>query len=251
MKRRMEFAVGKQKLVGDLYLPDGLPASYPCVVTSHGYKSNRNSEKWQQVGARLPAAGIGVFTFDHRGALNGESDGKFENTTLSARLVDLQAALAAINQVPEIDHHRLGLLGSSLGGMDVLLTKNENIRCKVVMSTPFRIPPPTEVMRSAFTQQGYWDYADGTRIRKEFYADLVKFDVIAEISRDNYPLLIIHGDLDELVPRHHARILFDNAGAPLKSLHTVDGADHSFSDLEKLNEALSYAFDWFRRYLTG
>jgi uncharacterized protein len=248
MPKRVEFPVANQRLAGDLYLPDK-SGSCPCVITSHGYKSNRQSEKWQQVGLRLPLEGIGVLTFDHRGALNGESDGKFEDTTLSVRIADMLAAIDYVSRVPQIDHLRIGLLGSSLGGVDVIVTHNQMVKAKVVMSTPFRIPPPSEAMKTAFEKQGYWDYQDGARIKKEFYADLDKYDVIAAISQEKCPLLIMHGNLDETVPRHHARILLDSAGSKEKDLHMIDGADHSFSDLDKMNEALSYAFDWFKRYL--
>jgi uncharacterized protein len=249
MERRLEFLVGKQKVVGDLYLPEGLPAPFPCVITSHGYKSNRKSEKWLQVGRRLPLEGVSVLTIDHRGALNGESDGLFENTTLSTRIEDLRAAIETVSQIPEINRARLGLMGSSLGGMDVLMNNNATVNVKVVMSTPFRISPPSEAMKTAFEKQGYWDYLDGTRIRRDFYEDLNKHDVIAKLSRENCPLMVIHGDLDELVPRHHSRVIYENTGSSSKALHLIAGADHSFSDLVKLNEALACAFDWLKRYL--
>jgi uncharacterized protein len=251
MKRRVEFPVANQKLAGDLYLPEDISGPFPCVITSHGYKSNRQSEKWIQVGLRLPLEGIGVLAFDHRGALHGESDGIFENTTLSARIENMAAAINYVSQIPEIDPSRIGLLGSSLGGVDVILTQSESVRTKVIMSTPFRIPPPSESMKSAFANKGYWDYEDGTRIRKEFYEDLNNHDVIAHIEQEKCPLLIIHGNLDETVPRHHSIVLLERAGSKIKVLHMIDGADHSFSELDKLNQALSYAFDWFKKYLAA
>jgi uncharacterized protein len=249
MKKRVEFSFAGQKLVGDLYLPDNISAHCPCVITSHGYKSNRKSEKWQQVGLRLSLEGIAVLTLDHRGALNGESDGIFENTTLTARLEDISAAINYASQIPEIDSHRLGLMGSSLGGVDVILAENERVKARVILSTPFRIPPPSEAMKSAFANNGYWDYGDGTRIRKEFYEDHNSYDLIAAVKRETCPLLIIHGNLDETVPRHHSTVIFESAGSKIKDLKMVDGADHSFSELEKLNQALGYAFDWFKKYL--
>jgi|GEM_PF-4682428 len=75
-QRRFEFLVGTQRLVGDIHLPDDFTGPFPCVICSHGYKSHRNSEKYFQIGYRFPIEGIAVLRFDHRGALNGESDGR-------------------------------------------------------------------------------------------------------------------------------------------------------------------------------
>jgi len=249
MQRRLEFFIEKQRLVGDIHLPDNTTGSFPCVITSHGYKSHRDSEKYFQIADRFPLEGIAVFRFDHRGALNGESDGEFEDTTLSRRVEDLLAAIETLSGVSEVDSSRLGLLGSSLGGMDVLLAKSSRVKAKVVMATPFAFPQPSEEMKSAFKEKGYYDYDDGSRIRKEFYEDTQRYDLREEIREIGCPLLVMHGDLDELVPRHHAEVLYNAAGAEIKDLKMIEGADHAFTDLEKLDEVLGYALDWFKKYL--
>lgn len=97
-----------------------------------------------------------MLRFDHRGALNGESDGDFQDTTLSRRLEDLLAAIDALGEVREIDSNRLGLLGSSLGGMDVLALRSERVKAKVAMATPFTFPPPSDEMKSAVVEKGYY-----------------------------------------------------------------------------------------------
>jgi len=249
MQRRLEFQIEKEKLVGDLHLPENIPSSFPCVITSHGYKSHRDSDKYFQIGHRFPLEGIAVYRFDHRGALNGESDGEFEDTTLSKRIEDVTAAIDAIASVPQIDSNRLGLLGSNLGGMDVLLVRSDRVKARVVMATPFTFPPPSDEMKSAFREKGYYDYSDGTRIRKEFYEDIQQYNLQEEVKKIKCPILIIHGYLDELVPRHHAEVLYKLAGSDIKELIMVEGADHAFSELEKLNEVLGYALAWFKKYL--
>jgi len=110
MQRRVEFSVGNQKLIGDLHLPEGFEGLFPCVITSHGYKSRRESEKYFQIGHRFPLEGIAVLRFDHRGALGGESEGKFEDTTLTGRVEDLMAAIEFSTKIREIDSQRLGLV---------------------------------------------------------------------------------------------------------------------------------------------
>jgi cephalosporin-C deacetylase-like acetyl esterase len=85
MQRRLEFQIGKERLVGDTHLPDNLTGPFPCVITSHGYESHRDSERYFQIGNRFPLEGIAVYRFDYRGALNGESDGEFEDTTIRGK----------------------------------------------------------------------------------------------------------------------------------------------------------------------
>jgi len=249
MQQRLEFWVGSQRLVGDLHLPDNSTAPIPCVVTSHGYKSHRDGDKYMQIACRFPLEGIAVLRFDHRGALNGESDGEFRDTTLSRRAEDLLAAIGALDGIREIDPNRLGLLGSSFGGMAVLVAKSEKVKAKVAMATPFAFPPPSEEMRSALAEKGYYQYPDGSRINKEFFEDVRRLDLTEEVRQTRCPLLIIHGDLDEVVPRHHARVLYQAAGSQTKDLRMIEGGDHSFTDPGTLNKVIRLALDWFKLYL--
>ena len=249
MEQRIEFLVGNQRVVGDIHLPDDFHEPFPCVICSHGYKSHRNSEKYFQIGHRFPLEGIAVLRFDHRGALSGESDGKFEDTTLSGRVEDILAAIGALSKVREIDSGRLGLFGSSLGGMDVLIAKSEKVKAKVISSTPFAFQQPSEAIERSFAEKGYYEYPDGSRINKEFYEDFKQYDPKEEVKKIRCPLLIIHGDLDELVPRHHAKVLYQLAGTQIKELKMIEGGDHAFTDLDKLNLIIRLALDWFKQYL--
>ena len=249
MQQRVEFLIGSQRLVGDIHLPDNFAVPFPCVVTSHGYKSHRGSEKYIQIGYRFPLEGIAVLRFDHRGALNGESDGEFQDTTLSRRVEDLLAAIGALEKIREIDSNRVGLLGSSLGGMVVLAVKSDKAKAKVAMATPFSFPLPSDEMKSAFLEKGYYQYPDGSRISKEFYEDIRQHDLIEAVRQTQCPLLLIHGDLDEMVPRHHVKVLYQATGAEIKDLKMIEGGDHSFTDLDKLNHVLRFALDWFKAYL--
>ena len=61
MQRRIEFGIGKERLVGDIHLPDSVSGPFPCVITSHGYKSHRDSEKYFQIGHKFPLEGIAVY----------------------------------------------------------------------------------------------------------------------------------------------------------------------------------------------
>ena len=74
MQKRVDFFVGSEKLVGDLHLtpppgnrsgslPERSGESLPCVITSHGFGSNRKKGKWPQIAQRFSSEGIAVFNF--------------------------------------------------------------------------------------------------------------------------------------------------------------------------------------------
>jgi fermentation-respiration switch protein FrsA (DUF1100 family) len=248
MLKELCFCIGPQKLVGNLHLPEDQDGPFPCVITSHGYKSRRNSSKYVRIGNFFSVAGIAVFRFDHRGALGGDSDGKFEDTTLSVRIEDLRAALDALDNMSELNLRRLGLLGSSLGGMDVLAIRDERIKVKVVMATPFELLV-TDQMKSVMIGKEYYQYPDGSRIKKDFFNDMKQYDLIAEVKNISYPLLIIHGDLDEIVPLYHAEAIYKAVCQGNRSLKIIKGGDHAFTDPDRLEEVLIHSREWFQRYL--
>ncbi len=133
--------------------------------------------------------------------------------------------------------------------MDVLIAKSEKVKAKVILATPFAFPQPSEDMKHSFVEKGYYEYPDGSRINKEFYEDFRRYDLKEEIKKVSCPLLITHGDLDELVPRHHAKVLYQTAGAQIKDLKMIEGGDHAFTDLDKLNLVIRSALDWLKQYL--
>jgi fermentation-respiration switch protein FrsA (DUF1100 family) len=56
------------------------------------------------------------------------------------------------------------------------------------------------------------------------------------------PLLVIHGDADELVPLEHAQSLYQKAREP-KELKIIPGAGHRM----RLNEAaMDFVLDWLK-----
>lgn len=250
MQRRFELLVENQKLVGDLFLPDSFEKPFPVMICSHGFATNRKRGKWPKIAERFPQKGIAVINFDHRGAIDGESDGEFEDTTLTKRVEDLRAAIDYLAEIKEIDSQRIGLLGSSLGGLTILaLPKDERIKAIVLLATPIVFPRLRFKARESLEKLGYYQYPDGSKIKREFYEDLEKYNFQEEAKKIDCPLLIIHGYLDELVCRHQARVLYEVAGSQTKELKFIEGGDHAFTDLDKLNEVLVLSLDWFKKYL--
>src|SRR3972149_4115310 len=82
------------------------------LIMAHGFSSNKNTKNFVKLSEMLRTKGISSFRFDFWG--HGESDGKFENITISEAVDDI---LNAIKFVKELGYKNIGLLGSSFGGI--------------------------------------------------------------------------------------------------------------------------------------
>jgi pimeloyl-ACP methyl ester carboxylesterase len=84
------------------------------------------------------AAGIATLAFDYR--YTGASDGQpRQHISIRGQCRDVAAALAHLGSVPEVDRERIGLWGTSLGGMNVLRVAAERddvaaavVQCPIV-----------------------------------------------------------------------------------------------------------------------
>jgi dipeptidyl aminopeptidase/acylaminoacyl peptidase len=133
MQRPVAFHSEGVRLVGDLYLPDGLAAGErrPGVVLCHGYTGVK--DLYLPDNARvLNQAGYAVLTFDYKGW--GASDGTPRSRLAPyGRVADVQAALTFLGAQPEVDPDRLGIYGTSYGGATVVWTAaiDARVRCTV------------------------------------------------------------------------------------------------------------------------
>ncbi len=108
------------------------------MIASHGLLSSKDSDKYIALGEALSQKGMALLRFDFRGC--GESDGKWEENTVSGRIADLKSAIDWVRPSLALGD-RIGLLGSSLGGYVTLIvaSADREIRAAVMWSTPFHL----------------------------------------------------------------------------------------------------------------
>jgi alpha-beta hydrolase superfamily lysophospholipase len=197
------------------------------IVACHGLYSNKDSQKYMEMGEYYSKQGYNLLRFDFRGC--GKSIGDFYQSTLTNRLNDLRDVLLYLR-----DHYSnpcIGLFGSSLGGVVSILTATQNqwpkIHVVVVWSTPC-----------------FFDGLEELPI--EFKTDFGKYDILEAASRLP-PTLFIHGTKDTLVPLSHAQNLYKRAPSP-KKINFFD-TDHGFSSPEERQKALLLSLSWYGTYL--
>lgn len=121
------------KLVGDLYLPDGLkPGEQRAgIVLCHGYTGVK--DLYLPDNARvLNEAGYVVLTFDYKGW--GESEGTPNRLAPYSRVADVQAAITFLQLQGNVDEDRIGIYGTSYGGATVTWVGAVDQRVKCVVS---------------------------------------------------------------------------------------------------------------------
>ena len=231
-------------IFGNLHLPG---EKAPCVITLHGLESSKDSGKWPTIASRLYDEGYACLRFNFRGCGEGpeRSEGRLEDVSLTGRIKDYSAALQFLQDTGRVNMHRLGVIGSSFGGMVAVAAHDKRVKAMVTLSTPYKITPvdkpqiPKEV--------NYVEPPSGRGLKKQFYEDLRKYDLLKAI-RSAPPILILHGSSDEVVLLEHSQKLYEAAAEP-KRLETIEGADHVFSQSEHLDKVIDLGLEWFKKYL--
>jgi uncharacterized protein len=184
------------------YAPGGAGAAAPVLLWSHG--NGGNVANREDVIVALAARGLDVFAYDYRGY--GNSDGK---PTEPGVHLDAEAAwddLASRGVAPG----RIVCFGESLGGaVSIALATRRRCAAVIVVST-------------------FTSLRDVARQHYGALATLAgkQFDAASRVATIGVPILIAHGDQDEIVPYALGERLFALAAEP-KRFVPVAGKQHN------------------------
>ncbi len=214
------------------------------IIMSHGFTGDK--DEWgmfPQTAAEFSDAGFAVFRFDFGGS--GESD--ITSITVEKQTNDLKSA---IDFVKEKGFDNIGLFGLSMGGLCSVLACGGDIKALVLWAPVTKAKTPTVLkngdLMSELKEKGY--IVIRNRVGKEFRIDekyLTERQSLNQkeiLSRLNIPVLIIHGDRDDIVPVTHSK----EAMAYLKKgskLEIIEGADHGFNGF--VPEVTDISRNWF------
>ena len=236
-----------------LSMPD-VPTTRLAVLC-HGFLSGKNSTTNKTLTRLLNEQGIATFRFDFFG--QGDSDGPFEKLTTT---LAVQQAQAALDLVAARGYDRIGLVGSSFGGLVAILTAAQRhdiaclaLKCPVVdFAEELRLTlGPEELARwqTTNTIPNILGGPDRVRLRYAFYEDCLRQIAYGPAERITAPTLIVQGEQDECVPVHQSRRLRD-ALRGLKRLDLLPGADHQFTRVDDFHQMTTSISDWLSTHLT-
>ena len=241
--------VDNLRLVGRLYLPNkGEPPPYPAVCICHGIPSGKpdpNDRGYPALAERVCQQGLVAFIFNFRGT--GASGG---NLDILGWARDLKAAVDYLYPLSEVDRSRLSLLGFSGGAAVSIFAAAHDARVSSLVSCA--CPAEFTFLNRTDNPQPIIDHlrSIGAIRDRDFPGSAEEwFDGFRRVRPVDYisgiaprPLLLMHGNRDEVVDVSHAHRLYDRAGEP-KQLIVVEGAGHR---LRQNDEAINIATDWLK-----
>lgn len=180
------------------------PEGEPVILFLHGNAQEVYS--WSLVREDLAPLGCRLLLIDYRGY--GKSEGKPHEQGL---YLDGRAALDWLRS-QGVDHEEIIVFGKSLGG---------GVACEISQDLPLR----ALVLESTFTslervaRKLFPLLPLGVRLKERYVS-------IEKIKRTRSPVLVIHGDRDELIPVEEGLELYRAAPEP-KELYLVPGAGHN------------------------
>ena len=238
------FLVERKTLFGNLHLPKA--RNPPCIITLHGLESSKDGTKWPMIATQLCKVGIACFRFSFRGCGEGsqKSEGVFSDTTLTNRIKDFSMTLKFLANLKQVNMGKLGVIGSSFGGMVAIASNNTPVHALALLSTPYTLE---EIMNQLVKGEKYYYLPSGNKLKREFFIDLQQYDLL-ENMKTLSPTLIIHGGKDQLVPVEHAIKLYNYSKDP-KKIQIIRGANHRFSQIEHREKMCRAITEWFSIWL--
>ncbi len=155
---------------------------------------------------------VSVFVFDYRGYGNSEGAPSEQGLYL-----DAEAAL-------EYTRNRTGLEPE-----EGIVYFGRSLGAAVAVELATRYPPRALVLESPFTS--IQDMAQKThpvvsRLVPLSFIVQSRFDALAKIRQVHKPVMVLHGDQDDLIPIDMGRALFEAANEP-KAFYSIRGAGHN------------------------
>jgi len=174
--------------------PAAAAAPFPAVIFAHG--NGELIDHWLSPFAVLPRAGIGVLLIEYPGY--GRSGGSPTQQSITSALVAGYDFLAAQS---DVDSRRVVAYGRSLGGGAV---------CALALERPLA----GLILESTFTSVR----SLAPRFGLPGILVLDPFDNLSAVEQLDLPILVLHGERDQLIPVAHGESLARAAGSELVRL---------------------------------
>jgi dipeptidyl aminopeptidase/acylaminoacyl peptidase len=223
MKRNFTLKVDNLSLPGEVYFPENPRNPSPGLILCHGIPSGQPATSddagYPGLAERFCAAGFITLIFNFRGTHGTEG-----NLDMLGWTRDLEAAIDYLAGLNEVDKSHLCLLGSSAGAaVSVYVAANApRVSALITLACPAEFDFMTDKNRATATIDHFRSIGV---IRDAGFPPsvdnwLAGFSQVAPVKWIDKisprPLLLIHGDQDDLVPVKHARRLFEKAREPKK-----------------------------------
>ena len=228
------------------------------VIVCHGFNESKEKDLIKKFCEALNKEGFNAFRFDFSG--NGESEGSFENSCFTKEADDLNAVVEFFS----IRKYQIEtVVGYSTGGTAAILQVARDERIKsIILVAPRIYPSKSTVARkiekkynktlSEIIKDPKLKYPITTEFRsgkrsfsRQYVEELAILDVIVHLKQVKVPIVMLHGNKDQIVNMGETKHAFQAANKP-KEFIEIDGADHTFSNPVQMEEMISKALQWLK-----
>ena len=227
------------------------------VFIMHGLGGFKEQDHIKTFADAFREKGFTVIRFDTTNSI-GESDGKYEDATLTSYYSDLEDVIDWAKK-QEWYQHPFTLLGSSLGGISVVLyaEKHPQDILALVPSSPVVSGKLSVETEKKYHAESFADWEKsgwretksvskpGVIKRLPFSAmqDWLQYDTIPNAKNLTMPVLIIVGEDDTSTPPESVQILYDALPGP-KKMEVIKNAPHTFRDPKQLKKVHDVLAEW-------
>lgn len=239
-----------EKLAGSLHLPESSGASpETAFVWGHCFTCSRHTGILRDISRTLAEKGFASLRFDFSG--NGQSQGDFSATSYSKHIRETEQAMLFLE---EKGFSRFFLGGHSMGAAIAVLTAAKQKKVKGVCALAGRLGSREGLQ--IFSQKQMRELEERGRLRFEsrgrkleldaaFFADMKQYDIPAAVKKLTVPLLVIHGDQDEIISVENARSAKEiNAAVQVE---IIAGADHMFLNAKHRADICTRVGKWVEK----
>lgn len=219
------------------------------IIVCHGFTGGKEGGgKALVMAEELGKRGFSSLLFDFSGC--GESEGSFSDISLTGHINDVKCF---VGHCLELGFKTIITVGRSFGGTAVLCHGGSDQRVAGVSSWSAPADPyslfSARLKNVLLPENGLVPISGqgGTVfVKKCFFEDLRRHNVPACASLISpRPLLVVHGETDDVVPLPNAENIYNVAGDP-KTIRIISGADHQFNG--HYQEVWEAFFNWLEKH---
>ncbi len=207
----LKLPVSNTEKISAIYIPN--PQSAYTVLYIHGNAEDLGDIRpWLD---RLHSWGFSVFAYDYRGY--GTSDGTPSEQNAYG---DADAAYTYLTQQLKIPPKQIILYGRSLGGGSATELANRYDVAGLILESTFtsifRVVAPFPIL------------------------PFDKFSNLDKLRKVRCPVLVMHGQVDQIIPIKHGKLLYDAAPEPKISLWIAEAGHNDFTEVagKRLHQTL-------------
>jgi len=214
------------------------------VVLGHGVTGDKDRPLLVAIANGLAERGWPCVRFSFSG--NGESEGRFEDSTITKEVADLKTVLETVPQ-----EKRIAYIGHSMGAAVGVITSASSLSIQTLV-TLAGMTHTAEFVKREFGdlvpgEGNMWD-EEGCPLSQSYVDDLNgigdTLDAAAEVRQ---PWLFVHGTEDDVVPFKDSLDAFSAARCE-KEMLEIPGAGHVFGE-DSYAKIIEGIHSWLERNL--